>query len=375
MLYILSVKPDFLVVFKIRVQNTNILQGGYRLIVSYHEQIDLMNKAKLSKQLELLPPYCSDFFRGIEMKTASATRIAYAYDLRRFFRYLIINTEFNEIREIPLEYLEQLPLSAFEKYIEFLKYEIKNESICIINKNSGISRKISTLKTFYAYMVRTLRISHDPTIFLSLPKIPPKDIIRLEPEEVVRLLNSVESGEYLSIPQRKYHDKTKKRDLALLTLLLGTGIRISECIGLNISDIDFNVFGINIHRKGGKEVTVYFGEEVNSSLLSYLDERKEIEAGPGHEQALFLSMRKTRISISAAEKLVKKYSHYISPNKKITPHKLRSTYGTSLYRVTGDIYLVADVLGHSDVNTTRKHYAAIEDDRRRNARNAVKLRK
>ena len=345
------------------------------MFVSYYEQIDLMNKAKLSKQLELLPPYCKDFFRGIELKTASGTRIAYAYDLRRFFRYLIINTEFNDIKEIPLEYLEQLPLNTFEKYIEYLKYEIKNESIYIINKNSGISRKISTLKAFFGYMVKTLRISHDPTIFLSLPKIPSKDIIRLEPDEVVRLLNSVESGEYLSISQRIYHDKTKKRDLALLTLLLGTGIRISECIGLDLNDIDFNIFGMNIHRKGGKEVTVYFGEEVYKSLLCYLEERKEVQSKPGHEQAFFLSMRKTRISISAAEKLVKKYSSFISPNKKITPHKLRSTYGTSLYRVTGDIYLVADILGHSDVNTTRKHYAAIEDDRRRNARNAVKLRK
>ena len=70
-----------------------------------------------------------------------------------------------------------------------------------------------------------------------------------------------------------------------------------------------------------------------------------------------------------------KFFQKVTPNKKITPHKLRSTYGTNLYRETGDIYLVADVLGHSDVNTTKKHYAALEDERRRSARNAVKLRK
>ena len=72
---------------------------------------------------------------------------------------------------------------------------------------------------------------------------------------------------------------------------------------------------------------------------------------------------------------MKKYARQVTPNKKITPHKLRSTYGTALYKETGDIYLVADVLGHKDVNTTKKHYAAIEDERRRKARNAVKLRK
>ena len=72
--------------------------------------------------------------------------------------------------------------------------------------------------------------------------------------------------------------------------------------------------------------------------------------------------------------MVKKYARQVTPNKKITPHKLRSTYGTNLYKETGDIYLVADVLGHKDVNTTRKHYAAIDEDRRRQAATVVKLR-
>ena len=94
----------------------------------------------------------------------------------------------------------------------------------------------------------------------------------------------------------------------------------------------------------------------------------------GHENALFLSMQNRRISVRAVENMVKKYSATVTSLKKITPHKLRSTYGTSLYRETGDIYLVADVLGHKDVNTTKKHYAALEDERRRYAADKVKLR-
>ena len=80
------------------------------------------------------------------------------------------------------------------------------------------------------------------------------------------------------------------------------------------------------------------------------------------------------MTVRMAEIMVKKYAKTVTPLKKITPHKLRSTYGTSLYQETGDIYLVADVLGHSDVNTTKKHYAAIEEGRRMMARNKVKLR-
>ena len=105
-----------------------------------------------------------------------------------------------------------------------------------------------------------------------------------------------------------------------------------------------------------------------------MDERLGIEAEPGSENSLFLSLQKKRISVRSVENLVKKYAKIVTPLKKITPHKLRSTYGTNLYRETGDIYLVADVLGHADVNTTKKHYAALEDERRRSARNAVKLR-
>lgn len=174
--------------------------------------------------------------------------------------------------------------------------------------------------------------------------------------------------------EQKFHEQTKCRDLAIMTLLLGTGIRVSECVGLDITDVDFRNNGIKVHRKGGAEVVVYFGDEVRTALLNYLEERNTIEAVEGSTNALFLSLQKKRIGVRAVENLVKKYSKLITTMKNITPHKLRSTYGTSLYRETGDIYLVADVLGHKDVNTTKKHYAALEDERRRTAPKYIHLR-
>ena len=188
------------------------------------------------------------------------------------------------------------------------------------------------------------------------------------------LLDEVENGGSLTEKQKTFHNKTKIRDLALLTLLLGTGIRVSECVGLDISDVDFRNGGIRIHRKGGKEVTVYFGVEVEDALKDYLEERTQMEPAEGHDNALFLSLQMKRMSVRSVENLVKKYAKIVTPLKKITPHKLRSTYGTALYRETGDIYLVADVLGHADVNTTKKHYAALDDARRRSARDKVWLR-
>ena len=208
-----------------------------------------------------------------------------------------------------------------------------------------------------------------------MPKLHESEIIRLDSDEVVRLLDEVESGDNLTKSQKKYHDKTKLRDTALLTLLLGTGMRVSECVGIDINDVDFKNSGIKIRRKGGYEAIVYFGDEVEIALLNYLEYRNTITPVAGHENALFLSLQNKRISVRSVENLVKKYSGLITTLKHITPHKLRSTYGTNLYKETGDIYLVADVLGHKDVNTTRKHYAAIEDRRRYNARNEVSLRR
>lgn len=345
--------------------------------LSYHEQEDVKNIQKLRAMIKALPLFCSDFFRGIEPRTSSRTRIAYAYDLGVFFDFLKKeNPQLSklDISEITLDHLNNLTVTDLEEYMEYLKYHFNDKNQEIINKEQGIMRKLSSLKSFYNYFYRTEKIQNNPATLVQLPKLHEKEIIRLDIDEVVRLLDEVEQGESLTKQQRNFHEKTKIRDLALLTLLLGTGIRVSECVGLDISDVDFRNGGIRIHRKGGKEVTVYFGSEVENALRNYLNERELVIPEAGHEEALFLSLQKKRMSVRSVENLVKKYAQIVTPLKKITPHKLRSTYGTNLYRETGDIYLVADVLGHSDVNTTKKHYAALEDERRRSARNKVILR-
>lgn len=343
----------------------------------YYEQKDIENIQKLRTMLKELPPFCTEYFRGIEPRTSTRTRIAYAYDLSVFFDFLKKeNPVFSKMdrMDFRLEHLDQLTVTDLEEYMEYLKYRFNENNKEVINKERGIMRKISSLKSFYNYFFRVEKIKTNPAALVRLPKLHDKEIIRLDIDEVAMLLDEVEQGESLTDRQKAYHDRTKVRDLALLTLLLGTGIRVSECVGLDIHDVDFKNGGIHIHRKGGKEVTVYFGAEVEDALNDYLAERQQIDPEPGSENALFLSMQRKRMNVRSVENLVKKYAKIVTPLKKITPHKLRSTYGTNLYRETGDIYLVADVLGHSDVNTTKKHYAALEDERRRSARNAVRLR-
>ena len=344
----------------------------------YNEQVDIENIKKLRTMLSDLPAFFKDFFRGIEPRTQSRTQIAYAYDIKIFLQFLLeenpsIKKSYKSVTEIPISVLESLTVTDIEEYMEYLKYR-DTDGKKISNKENAIKRKISTLKSVFKYFYRTEKLRENIMERVQLPKLHSKEIIRLDIDEVAMMIDEAERGEGLSDRQRAYHGKTKIRDVALLSLLLGTGIRVSECVGLDISDVDFKNNGILIHRKGGKEVTIYFSDEVKEALQNYYDERVLILEESGHEGAFFLSMQNKRLSVRSVENLVKKYAKIISPLKKITPHKLRSTYGTNLYKETGDIYLVADVLGHSDVNTTKKHYAAIEDDRRRSARNVVKLR-
>lgn len=343
---------------------------------SYHEQQTIDNNIRLRELVAELPRFCKDFFRGIEPTTESRTRIAYAYDLAVFFHFIIDNNPVYKntaIQDISIELLDQIKPVDIEEYLEFLGYYIRDGKEHI-NDENGKKRKLIALRSFYNYYYRKQMIETNPPAFVKVPKMHQKEIIRLEVDEVARLLDEVESGSSMTKSQLKYHNKTKVRDLAIMTLLLGTGIRVSECVGLDIKDVDFKNNGIKITRKGGNEVVIYFGEEVEEALKDYLAEREQILAADGSINALFLSMQKKRISVKSVENLVKKYSQMVTTMKKITPHKLRSTYGTTLYQETGDIYLVADVLGHKDVNTTKRHYAAIEDSRRRSAAKVVKLR-
>ena len=348
---------------------------------NYQEDRKKYITLKTRELLKDLPPFIFDFFRGIEHTSSANTRLAYAYDLRIFFEYLHKNiklpAERAAITDILLEDLSIVTPRDIEMYLEYLSYYEKEldqgHEKTYQNGQNGKARKLASLKTFYHYFYRHERIQSDPTSLVDMPKRYEKPIIKLEVDEIARLLDIIESGESLTDKQKIYHQFTKKRDLALIAMLLGTGIRVSECVGLNLEDIDFNYNGLKITRKGGNETIVYFSQEVEALLRDYIEERiAQIEQSA--ESALFLSMQGKRISVRSVQLLVKKYSSLVTSLKKITPHKLRSTYGTQLYQETGDIYLVADVLGHKDVNTTKKHYAKMDDERRRMAASIVKLR-
>jgi len=352
--------------------------------ITYRQQTDRNNLTRLREVLKTMPPFVKEYFRAMDARTTTKTQLSYAYDLRVFFEFLKSENPLYADRELTaftLTDLENVTASDLEEYMQYLKlYEVPEERTHasdghVSNGLLGLKRKMSALRSFYAYLFKREMIHTNPTVLIDMPKIREKTIVRLEADEVAMLLDYVENcGDKLKGKAKTSYLKNRERDLAIVTLLLGTGIRVSELVGLDVEDVDFRNGCIKIVRKGGNEAVVYFGNEVEKALRSYLDVRSAVTPLAGHEHALFYSSQRRRITVRAVENLVEKYASAVTTTKKITPHKLRSTYGTALYRETGDIYLVADVLGHKDVNTTRKHYAAMDDDRRRQAASAVRLR-
>lgn len=344
--------------------------------VSYFNERNYKNTVALRKVLRELPEFCYDFFTGIENRTSALTRLNYGYDLRIFFEFMFNETNaFNgkNINTLEPEDLNNVKAQHIERFLSYLSsYEDKDGELKT-NSERGKSRKLSTIRAFFKYFYQKEMISQNVASKVPTPKLHDKNIIRLEHDEIPKFLDEVDSGDDLSGHAKGFHKITRRRDLAMLTLLLGTGMRVSECVGLNVDDVDFKTNALKITRKGGNQVVLYFSDEVKVALFDYIEERNQ-NPYLKTEPALFVSLQNKRITPRAVQKLVKKYAEIVTPLKHITPHKLRSTYGTELYRQTGDIYIVADVLGHKDVNTTKKHYAAITEDIRKKAANKVHLR-
>lgn len=344
---------------------------------NYYIQRNNKNLETIEKLLnEELPSFCYDYFISIDSQTSSLTRLNYAHDLKIFF-YFLYEKKFRRnktVLEITLEDLEKVTSNDIEYFLGYLSHYVYNGKEHICNERAK-ARKLSSVRAMFKYFFNKNMISVDNSAKVATPKLHDKPIIRLDSDEVYNIIDAAESGDGLTPHQLAYHEKTKVRDSAILMLFLGTGIRISELVGLNNGDINFKDNSFIVTRKGGNKAILYFDDDVSQALQRYIDYKELNYNDLKDPSALFISNNKNRITVRAVENLVKKYAKIVSPLKKISPHKLRSTYGTQLYRATGDIYIVADVLGHKDVNTTRKHYAAISDDNRRGVVGKVKIKR
>ena len=330
------------------------------------EKKDLL-QMKYRNYINRFPKYTHEFFYYYDLKNASPkTIMEYAKDIDTFFSFLVENNPtIHSYADITLDVLDMLTSEDIQAYMTYLLRYQKNEHIHK-NKEIGRARKLTTLRSFYKYYQSvTKAINNNPAAAYPLPKIQTKDVIAMTYDEIQLLLDEIYQSEHsdnYTKHQKAYMKKAFKRDLALIVLLLGTGIRVSECADIDIDDIDRRDNSIRIFRKGGKESQVFFGENVAEILDDYIEHgRKPKDI---NEKALFISDRGTRISTRTIERLVKKYTKNTIKSKTITPHKLRSSYATQLYNQTRDPMLVKEALGHQNISVVQKYIKADESYRK-----------
>ena len=206
----------------------------------YYQERNLKNLDRIDSLLQELPVFCEDFLRGIEMRTSVLTRLNYCYDLRIFFDFLVKKRlRGKQVHEVTLEDLERITDTDIEIYLSYLSnYTFRGKRLSCDERAKA--RKLSAVRSLFKYFFNKGLIEVNNTAKVPTPKLHEKEIIRLEQDEVSSLLDVAEDGNGLSSHAEGYHSKTKIRDTAILTLFLGTGIRISELVGLNNESIDFS---------------------------------------------------------------------------------------------------------------------------------------
>ncbi|MCQ2458292.1 MAG: tyrosine-type recombinase/integrase [Clostridia bacterium] len=346
--------------------------------MTYRQLQEAKANMKIRELEKELPPLATDFLRSLGSSCSFLTVRGYAFDLRIFFRYLTAEqVDFcdKQTYEFGVEDFERLTLRHLEMYNEYLKVYVDpryNEPDddravpkLIRNENVGQARKLTAVRSFFKYMYTHGYISQNVTEKLRMPKVPEKPVIYLDKDEIARMIDAVNTGEGFSKRQQAYLEHTRIRDLAVIMLMLGTGIRESELVAMNVDDVDLEREAFIVTRKGGDQAVLYFKGSIREALSDWLDIRDTIEILPGHEDALFISTQRKRLSVRAVQELVKKYASVsVAFNKKkISPHKLRASYATNLYQNTGDIFKVSKSLGHKSVTTTKKYVSQAESSR------------
>jgi site-specific recombinase XerD len=333
----------------------------------YRNQVDIKNQVIIDELLNGMPDFVEDYYASMLAKERSTNTIkSYLYEINVFLRFVAAISHRDNVLDIIVSDLELVQKKDLEKYVARSE---DGSSLTAPAKR----RKLSVIKSFYKYYLQSELITKNPTISLEGARLSKKAVVTLNQDQVSTLLHVIECQENLGQHSVAYNERMVYRDLAIVMVFLGTGMRLSELVGLNVSDFDITnekKTALHIIRKGGDDDTVYCVDQVRNAVMDYLDFSRPRLNPPESENALFVSVRGDRCSVSTIEKMLKKYCLAAGLPDNISPHKMRATFATKVYSETKDLYAVKDSLHHKSIDTS-KNYISDEDARKERAADAV----
>lgn len=310
-------------------------------------RIEQENKAKekMEKKLSQLPSIFEAFYNWLDARDKSFTT------MNNYINHVVEFMNFFTKGKKDDEFYKKVKDSDIEKYMTSIRR--KNVNGEEIRMGDDIrATKWSSLSTFFKFLSQKHYIEENPMLLTERPKIKTEHTITyMTPQEIESVFKRI---------NEEARQMVKNRDACIIALGLGTGLRVSAIVNINVEDIDFVTNTIKVIEKGNKTREIHFANNLRNILLVWLKDREIYfdgkETGP-----LFLSQLKSRMSSDSVERLVKKYTDHLP--KKITPHKLRSSAAMNLHGAGVDILTIASILGHENVATTQRYTKAYDENK------------
>ncbi len=344
-----------------------------------------MNKyTYLSNYLSELPDFVFSFIQTYYDGDSVNTQLGYSIDIRTFLNYLKLfkYKDIEKLEDFTPEHMNEVTVEDFINFKAYLReYEIHTKTAdgrevrrIVHNSPYGINRKLSAVRGLFVYLYKTDKISQNITDKVDFANISQKIKKPLTTQETIRILDVIYNGEkYFTGRDLTEYLNRKQRDIAIFVTYLGTGVRVSELINLDVTDVCFETSSFIVTRKGGDEQEIFMPVQVQNELFAYIEERKEKKQTA--ENALFLSRLGKRITVAAVEKLLKKYCMTvgITHPDKTRPHALRRTFACNLLEDGIDIKMVAELMGHKNIEVTHKYYAQYSSKARKDIMRSLEV--
>lgn len=293
------------------------------------------------------------------------TKLRYITNVLRFMDYEYPNRDFD------IKALSKLSRLEIEEYISAISFYGEGENTKEL-KASSKACILSSLSSFFKFLVDSNYLESNPMETIKRPKIKQNDVTYLTPEEVIEIEDKILNEGAGNKKSKAKQEAWKHRDFLLFHIPVVNGIRIEALREINISDLHLDEHAITVTEKGNITKDVFIDDTAIYFIKSWMNTRFSITGN--NEGALFISNRKKRITARAIENIIKKYADGIN-GKHITPHKLRSTFGTNAYQITRDIKAVAEGLGHKSTVPTERYVKTFKNRTRTTVNSVANLYK